>query len=299
MQVDVDVFPARGGDVFLLCSDGLTSMVHEAERRARCSSARRARWSTLGRELIAAANEAGGRDNITVILFRLEEVDGARRAPARPPRPPRRDEDDDREYDTFEGEAVPRAAPGRHARPRGVRDDEALRASEVADDGRGRLPRAAARSRCRRSSPRARRRAPEEPPPQPRRAHRAAPPRRPPGGDAARRAASAAAASRSALVVALVLVALVLVGVLARHARRLLRRHRPAATTARSRSTAGLPVRPAARHRALHSATPGSGVTLAAVPPARRKTFTDHKLRSKRRRREPRDRSSNADSSQP
>ena len=29
VEVDVDAFPARAGDVFLLCSDGLTSMVHE------------------------------------------------------------------------------------------------------------------------------------------------------------------------------------------------------------------------------------------------------------------------------
>src|SRR6476659_7106115 len=31
VQVDADVFPARAGDVFLVCSDGLTSMVPEAE----------------------------------------------------------------------------------------------------------------------------------------------------------------------------------------------------------------------------------------------------------------------------
>src|SRR5215212_8746160 len=30
VEVDVDVYPARPGDVFLVCSDGLTSMVHEA-----------------------------------------------------------------------------------------------------------------------------------------------------------------------------------------------------------------------------------------------------------------------------
>ena len=39
-----------------------------------------------GHALIDAANEAGGRDNITVVLFRLEEVGGptTRRASSRP-----------------------------------------------------------------------------------------------------------------------------------------------------------------------------------------------------------------------
>ena len=42
----------------------------------------------------------------------------------------------------------------------------------------------------------------------------------------------------------------------------------------------GLPVRAAARHRALQPLR-GSGVTLEPVPPAAATTFTDHKLRSK------------------
>src|SRR5918994_1379615 len=63
------------GDVFLLCSDGLTSMIHEPGVRPVME--RMTELDRAGRELIAAANEAGGRDNITVILFRLESVDGS------------------------------------------------------------------------------------------------------------------------------------------------------------------------------------------------------------------------------
>jgi len=80
VQVDIDVFPARAGDLFMLCSDGLTSMVPEARVKPVLESARS--LEDAGRELISAANEAGGRDNITVILFRLESLDGARAAAA-------------------------------------------------------------------------------------------------------------------------------------------------------------------------------------------------------------------------
>src|SRR3954453_5280852 len=72
VQVDIDIFPAKAGDLFLLCSDGLTSMVHEPELRPFFEQAES--LEELGKRLIDAANAAGGRDNITVILFRLEEV---------------------------------------------------------------------------------------------------------------------------------------------------------------------------------------------------------------------------------
>jgi serine/threonine protein phosphatase PrpC len=75
VEVDVQTYHARADDLFLLCSDGLTSMVPEARVRPILDAA--GSLERAGRELIAAANEAGGRDNITVVLFRLEEVDGA------------------------------------------------------------------------------------------------------------------------------------------------------------------------------------------------------------------------------
>jgi PPM family protein phosphatase len=74
VQVDVQVYQARAGDVFMVCSDGLTSMVPEARVRELLTGA--ASLEAAGRDLIAAANDAGGRDNITVVLFRLEEIDG-------------------------------------------------------------------------------------------------------------------------------------------------------------------------------------------------------------------------------
>ena len=74
VQVDVRSYHARDGDVFMVCSDSLTSMVAEARVTAILEGA--GSLDHAGRELIAAANDAGGRDNITVILFRLEEVEG-------------------------------------------------------------------------------------------------------------------------------------------------------------------------------------------------------------------------------
>ncbi len=144
VQVDVDVFPARAGDVFLLCSDGLTSMVRETKLKPILQGAES--LEQAGRALIAAANEAGGRDNITVILFRLEEVGGAhgrrrraRRGAATPPstrRSPAR-----RSAARARARAAVSAAPATRSRP---------------STG------APARSRCRRSA-RARRPRPRRP----------------------------------------------------------------------------------------------------------------------------------------
>jgi protein phosphatase len=74
VQVDVQAYQARAGDVFMVCSDGLTSMVPEARVREILQAG--SSLEGAGRDLIVAANDAGGRDNITVVLFRLEEVDG-------------------------------------------------------------------------------------------------------------------------------------------------------------------------------------------------------------------------------
>jgi PPM family protein phosphatase len=73
VEVDTWTYPARAADVVLLCSDGLTSMIDEAQiaevLRAESDLDR------AGERLIAEANAAGGRDNITVVLFRLEDTD--------------------------------------------------------------------------------------------------------------------------------------------------------------------------------------------------------------------------------
>ena len=72
VEVDVRSFRGRPEDVYLLCSDGLTTMVGEAELLRLLAS--HERLAEVGEALIAAANGAGGKDNITVVLLRLEEV---------------------------------------------------------------------------------------------------------------------------------------------------------------------------------------------------------------------------------
>ncbi len=82
VEVDTRSFRARAGDIYLLCSDGLTSMVPEVRLAEVLRLHAGARLRDIGEALIAEANRAGGRDNITVILLRLEEVGSDSSPPA-------------------------------------------------------------------------------------------------------------------------------------------------------------------------------------------------------------------------
>src|SRR5512133_2286304 len=73
VNVDTMTFPARDGDVFLLCSDGLTTMVSDDEIQQILTEARSLRIAV--KELVEAANRGGGRDNITAVAFRLADAD--------------------------------------------------------------------------------------------------------------------------------------------------------------------------------------------------------------------------------
>jgi serine/threonine protein phosphatase PrpC len=73
VNVDTMTFPARDGDVFLLCSDGLTTMVSDDEIREILLSSRSLRAAV--NKLVDAANQSGGRDNITAVAFRVADAD--------------------------------------------------------------------------------------------------------------------------------------------------------------------------------------------------------------------------------
>jgi protein phosphatase len=93
-EVDVDTFmiAAEGADVFMLCSDGLTTMVGDEEIVDTIG-----RSSTLEeatKALVKAANRAGGEDNVTVVLFSLAEDEASSlEDTAVAPAAPRTDED--------------------------------------------------------------------------------------------------------------------------------------------------------------------------------------------------------------
>ncbi len=70
VEIDTWTYPLRAGDVILLCSDGLTDMLPESEIQELMLEP--GDLSTAADRLINAANAAGGRDNITVVLFRVE-----------------------------------------------------------------------------------------------------------------------------------------------------------------------------------------------------------------------------------
>jgi PPM family protein phosphatase len=73
VEVDTMTYRARPGDVYLLCSDGLTTMVREDRIAATLADAES--LDDAVSSLVREANEAGGRDNITVVAFRVEEAE--------------------------------------------------------------------------------------------------------------------------------------------------------------------------------------------------------------------------------
>jgi protein phosphatase len=76
-EVDVDSFQvvACAGDVFLLCSDGLTTMVSDEDILAIIAGAKS--LEDAAKTLVKAANRGGGEDNVTVVLFALAEGEAA------------------------------------------------------------------------------------------------------------------------------------------------------------------------------------------------------------------------------
>ncbi len=115
VDVDISRVEARPGDLFLLCSDGLTTMVDD---RAILEIVERHRddLDTTARTLISTANRGGGEDNITVVCFEIEEGGDTAQMPAVTD-----EEVADEDEDTLSGlEAVPTVALPAEPRRRSV-----------------------------------------------------------------------------------------------------------------------------------------------------------------------------------
>jgi serine/threonine protein phosphatase PrpC len=106
-DVDVDMFPieSRAGDLFLICSDGLTTMVDDT-KILELVEQHRDDLQTLVKSLIKAANKGGGEDNITVVAFDITDDDATEKTAVHPA--PEPDEVEPDEEDTLtEADEVP------------------------------------------------------------------------------------------------------------------------------------------------------------------------------------------------
>jgi protein phosphatase len=72
VEVEVQEHPVDKGDIYILCSDGLSDMVEDEDIRLTISTFG-ANLDTVAKQLIQLANENGGRDNVSVVLAQAVE----------------------------------------------------------------------------------------------------------------------------------------------------------------------------------------------------------------------------------
>jgi serine/threonine protein phosphatase PrpC len=72
VEVDVTMESPLPGDIYLLCSDGLSRMVKDEVIQSILKKAKD--LEEVNRLLIETANQGGGRDNITAILVRVDDA---------------------------------------------------------------------------------------------------------------------------------------------------------------------------------------------------------------------------------
>ncbi|MGH7292891.1 MAG: Stp1/IreP family PP2C-type Ser/Thr phosphatase [Myxococcota bacterium] len=70
IEPDIAALQARPGDLFVLCSDGISSQMADADI-AQCLEARAGELEGAADALVALANARGGEDNATVVLVRI------------------------------------------------------------------------------------------------------------------------------------------------------------------------------------------------------------------------------------
>ena len=71
VETEIHVHDVKRGDIYLLCSDGLNDMVEDDEI-AETVTTLKSNLNLLAAQLIQAANDYGGRDNVSVILIKVK-----------------------------------------------------------------------------------------------------------------------------------------------------------------------------------------------------------------------------------
>ena len=70
VETEVHVYDVQVGDIYLFCSDGLNDMVVDDEIGSTLQMLK-ANLPLVATELIQMANDNGGRDNVSVILVKV------------------------------------------------------------------------------------------------------------------------------------------------------------------------------------------------------------------------------------
>ena len=78
VEAEIHSYDVQEGDIFLLCSDGLNDMIEDDEIQMTLI-ALRSNLDLTAQQLVQAANDAGGRDNVSVMLVRVTKEFGVER----------------------------------------------------------------------------------------------------------------------------------------------------------------------------------------------------------------------------
>jgi protein phosphatase len=78
VDAEVHIYEAEQGDTYLMCSDGLNDMVEDEEIRLTMVTLR-SNLALTAQQLVQAANDNGGRDNVSVMLITVKDVYGVDR----------------------------------------------------------------------------------------------------------------------------------------------------------------------------------------------------------------------------
>jgi protein phosphatase len=73
VDAEINTYDVQEGDIYLLCSDGLNDMIEDEEIQMTLI-ALRSNLELTAQQLVQSANDAGGRDNVSVILVRVNKA---------------------------------------------------------------------------------------------------------------------------------------------------------------------------------------------------------------------------------